>query len=202
MRLFLFYILFLFVSVPVLSSEPDMKEEKKSRYDLLAESKSMYSNVPNANPMNPRYVRSIIFSFIIPGAGQTYTGNELKGAAFTLSFFGTALGAILNNNNFNGREERISNLLTEYKNAGTFATANSIWSQIVDEKTNRDNDNTRRKIFTYAAIGIWLLNMADVIFYNTDAGPDEFAKADNSKFQFAIQSMDNFNGIALKYNLP
>jgi len=202
MKIFLCYILFLTGTLMAAGGDPNLQPEKKSKYELIAESKSMQINSSAVTEVNPRYVRSIIFSFLIPGAGQTYTGNHLKGTAITITFFGTALGAILNNNNFNGREERIKNLLANYQNAGDFVTADKFWNEIQNEKVNRDNDNNRRKIFTYATIGLWLLNMADIIFYNEDHGPDEFARTNSSKFQIAIESTDSFNGIALKYNLP
>lgn len=202
MKIFLCYILLLTSTLVAAGTEPDLQQEKKSKFELIAASKNMQINSSAVAEISPRYVRSIIFSFLIPGAGQTYTGNHLKGAALTISFFGTALGAILNNNNFNGREERIKNLLSNYQNAGDFITADKFWVEIQNEKVNRDNDNKRRKIFTYATIGLWLLNMADIVFYNEDHGPDEFARTNPSKFQIAIESTDTFNGVALKYNLP
>ena len=202
MKIFLCYVLFLTGTLVAAGNEPDALQQRKSKYELFAESKNLQNSSITVSEVNPRYVRSIIFSFLIPGAGQTYTGNHLKGAALTISFFGTALGAILNNNNFNGREERIKNLLFGYSNAGDYVTADLLWNEIQNEKVNRDNDNKRRKLFSYAIIGLWLLNMADIIFLNEDHGPDEFARGNSSKFQVAIESTNSFNGVALKYNLP
>lgn len=182
------------------SSEPAEPAPVKSKLELL-------SAVKKAEPLfgfidlNSRRTKSIIYSTFVPGSGQTYLGNELKGIGFTVGFFGTALTAILAHNNMVGREDRIQALTQTYLATGDFKTAEQIWNQIKFEEGNRDNDHKRRQIFSYTALGVWILNMVDVIFFSEDFGADEFSSVDPG-FNLNLSSAADLTGIELKFNLP
>jgi len=152
--------------------------------------------------LSSRYTKSILLSAVIPGSGQTYLGNELKGVGFTVAFFGTGLAALLNHSNFVGREDRLKVLVDTYLQAGDFSTADRTWKEIVFEKGNRENDYNRRNLFAYLTIGVWVLNMVDVILYSDDKGENEFASSQSPKFELGLSSQGQYNGIAIKFNLP
>lgn len=150
-----------------------------------------------------RKVTATILSALIPGSGQTFLGEDIKGAAITLAFYGSAVAAVIAQNNFVAREDRIKMLTRAYLTENEFIKADQVWSQIKFEENNRKYDNQRRKIFTYTAAGIWLLNMLDVIFLSEDHGKDVFSLNSYGipvEMNFAVH--DNYSGVALKYNLP
>src|SRR5690554_1193007 len=111
--------------------------EVKSKLELL-------SAVTKTEPAAPfidfssRRTKSIIYSTFVPGSGQTFLGNELKGIGFTTAFFGTALTAILAHNNMIGRDDRIQALTQTYLTTGDYKTAEQVWAQIKFEEGNRD----------------------------------------------------------------
>lgn len=149
----------------------------------------------------PRKIKASILSTIVPGSGQTYLGHELKGMAISLGFYGTFLAAIIAHNNSQGREDRIKVLTQEYNTKGNYADAEIVWQSIIAEKADRDNDYKRRSLFSWLSVGIWAYSLFDVIFLTDDLGETQFSQI-NSQFDLNIVSTDDFNGVALKINLP
>ena len=176
--------------------------EKKSKLDLLNEINNAEASAPFID-FSSRETRAAIFSAIIPGSGQTFIGHTWKGVGFTVAFYGTALTAILAHNNMIAREERIEVLTREYRSTGSFQAAQLVWDQILFEEGNRDNDHKRRQIFSYAALGVWVLNMVDIIFLTSDRGADEFALAEKNKtFNISLANNEDYTGVELKFILP
>ena len=149
----------------------------------------------------PRRTRALIYSSLVPGSGQTYLGEELKGMALSIAFYGSALYAIIAHNNALGREDRIKVLTQEYKSKGNYNDAENVWQSILSEKSLRDDDYKRRSIFSWLAAGIWAYNVFDVLFLTGDEGEKEFSM-NNSIIDISFTNINYFNGIALKLNLP
>ena len=151
--------------------------------------------------LTPRKTKALIFSTLVPGSGQTYLGSEIKGMGISLAFYGSALAAIIAHNNAQGREDRIKVLTQEYITRGEYNKAEAVWQMILSEKSNRDNDYKRRKIFTWLAVGTWVYNIFDILFLTDDQGESEFS-LNNSHIDLNIVSSNNFHSVALKFNLP
>ena len=71
----------------------------------------------------------------------------------------------------------------------------------MSEKGNRDNDYDRRSIFSWLAVGVWVYNVFDVIFLTDDQGENEFS-LNNPTIDLNLVTFNDFNGVALKLNLP
>lgn len=149
----------------------------------------------------PRRTKALIYSSLVPGSGQTFLGEELKGMALSIAFYGSALYAIIAHNNALGREDRIRVLTQEYKSKGNYNEAETVWQSILSEKSLRDDDYKRRSIFSWLALGIWAYNVFDVLFLTDDEGEKEFSM-NNSAFDINFINSNYFNAIALKLNLP
>jgi hypothetical protein len=170
---------------------------KKSKIELESELRS--SQPFSFLNIEPENVTPIVLSTFIPGAGQIYTGNELKGAAFTLGFFSSALTALLSHNNMVGRDDQIKAFSREYKAAQDFKTADLLWKRIVESREKRDIDYKRRNLFSFISLGIWALNIADILFFNEGKGIDEFSSNDND---LNIYFTERGTNIAIKFFLP
>lgn len=179
-------------------------------FGSITHAQEMTSNFINA-PADPpswldwsdRETKATWLSIVIPGSGQTYLGHEYKGAGITLGFFASALTAILAENNFTGRQDRIKTLTNDYKAAGNYNLANTYWNQIQFEKGNRDNDLKRRNIFIAVTAAVYIYNIIDIIYFTEDYGGVEFALAPAYKSTelFGGQTA-SFTGLALHVNLP
>ena len=178
----------------------NVKSGVKNHYQLLNDIKIQDEPGFFDVDFTPRKTKALVLSFLVPGSGQTYLGDELKGMGISLAFYGTALSAIIAHNNAQGREDRIKVLTQDYNTKGNYNDAEKVWQTILGEKENRDNDYDRRSIFTWLAVGVWLYNIVDVIFLTGDQGENEFSHNNNSIINF--MEHNNFNGIALKLNLP
>ena len=178
----------------------NVKSGVKNHYQLLNDIRMQDDPEFFDVDFTPRKTKALVLSFLVPGSGQTYLGDELKGMGISLAFYGTALSAIIAHNNAQGREDRIKVLTQDYNTKGNYNDAEKVWQTILGEKENRDNDYDRRSIFTWLAVGVWLYNIVDVIFLTGDQGENEFSH--NNNYIFNFMEHNNFNGIALKLNLP
>ncbi|QOJ29005.1 MAG: hypothetical protein HRU80_08980 [Ignavibacteriales bacterium] len=150
-----------------------------------------------------REVRAAWLSAIIPGAGQTFLGHDYKGAGLTLGFYGSLLTAILAENNFHARQDRIKTLTNDYNGAGNYNLANYYWDQIQFEKGNRDNDVKRRDLFILVTAAVYIYNMVDILYLTEDKGGVGFTFAPDFKDVEGVNGVTSlYSGIALKINLP
>ena len=179
----------------------DKKSGVKNRYELLNDFRIQDEPGFFDVEFTPRKTKALIFSSLIPGSGQTYLGNELKGMGLSLAFYGTALAAVIAHNNAQGREDRIKVLSQEYKTKGNYKDAERVWQTILGEIDNRDNDYDRRAIFSWLAVGVWVYNIFDVIFLTDDRGESEFSY-NNNTIDLNLITHNDYNGVALKLNLP
>lgn len=175
--------------------------EIKNKYELLADFKVQDEPGFFDVEFTPRKTKALVFSTFIPGSGQTYLGNELKGMGISLAFYGTALAAIIAHNNALGKEDRIQVLTQDYNTKGNYNDAEKVWQTILTEKAGRDNDYNRRAIFTWLAVGVWVYNVFDVVFLTDDQGENAFS-FNNQIIDLNLITQNDFNGVALKLNLP
>ena len=185
----------------ITASAQQQANEKLSKQEILSAARSDKSfwDVD----LTGRKLNAVIYSAFVPGSGQTYLGHELKGAAISLTFYAAAITAVIAHNNFLAREDRIKVLTKSYNETRDFTKADQLWREILNEANNRIHDYDRRKIFGYAAAGLWLLNVFDIFFLSDDLGADVFSmKDDNNPVQLNLALDENFSGIALKFYLP
>jgi len=173
----------------------------KNRYELFDDFKMLDEPGFFDVEFTPRRTKALIFSTLIPGSGQTFLGDEIKGMGISLAFYGTALAAVIAHNNSQGREDRIRVLTQDYNSKGNYNDAEKVWQTILAEKTNRDNDYDRRTIFTWLAVGVWVYNIFDILFLTNDQGENEFSQ-NNRVIDLNLAAYNDFKGVALKLNLP
>lgn len=199
MKLMFFLLLIIFyLPVNMFAGEENAVPEKKSKLEFISAVKKSAPAV--SLEYGTREFYALVLSSLIPGSGQTYLGHEYKGAAITLGFVGTTIGAVIAHNNFLAREDRIEVLTRDYNQASEFSKAEQLWRQIKTEENNRKYDNERRAIFGISAAVIWVYNIIDILFLTDDKGEDVFASNSPSNIDFITGA--DFSGIALKINLP
>jgi TM2 domain-containing membrane protein YozV len=133
-----------------------------------------------------RRVTAVILSTIIPGTGQTYLGDKAKGAAITLLTFGSVLTAVLSQNNLVARNERIQSLEYEYNKTASYDKADRIYRQMLEARDDAESDYKRRNLFTGISIGLWVVNMVDVILFTADSGEKEFTQRSEQRDNITV----------------
>lgn len=206
MKLNFISIFLLILSFNLFASVQNGGEEKsqvatKSKMELLNDlSGSAY--LPKME-WTGRKITATILSALVPGSGQTYLGEHIKGVFITLAFYGTAVTAIISHNNFLAREDRINMLTRSYLQENEYIKADQIWLEIKDEENNRKFDDQRRKMFAYSAMGVWIINMIDVVFLSEDKGGDVFSlNGFGIPAEMGLAFEGSYTGIALQFNLP
>ncbi len=175
MRLLLYLLCFIAFAMPLRAFE----EPLESPRDSVEERSS-------AATWTERRILSVVFSSLIPGAGQTYLGHSEKGAAFTLTTVASALMAGLSENNIVGRNERLEELKAQYSIATTYIGADTIWSKITSTKDLLNKDIKRRDLFLKVAVGLWIANVVDILFFTDDRGERPFGLLNTPRSTFAI----------------
>lgn len=125
---------------------------------------------------NPR-TKSLVYSFFVPGSGQVYLGEQLKGTLITLGFFGSAITMVTAQNNMLAREDRIKALTGDYLSSSTYAQAEKTYKEILVEKDNRQNDYRRRNLFTVITTAVWIYNIVDVYMMGDNVKNIDFSYA-------------------------
>jgi TM2 domain-containing membrane protein YozV len=175
MRLLISLFCLIALTVPLLAVE----EPIASRRDSVDERSS-------SDFWTERKILSVVFSSLIPGSGQTYLGHTEKGAAFTLTTVASALMAGLSENNIVGRNERLEELKAQYSIATTYIGADTIWSKITNTKDLLNKDIKRRDLFLKVAVGLWIANVVDILFFTDDRGERPFGLWNTPRSTFAI----------------
>jgi hypothetical protein len=127
------------------------------------------------DPNSSRRTTALIYSCVMPGAGQTMLGHTYKGLGFTLSAFGSVLTALISHNNFVARNERLDALEYQYSNATNWVSAEVIYGAMREAHTQMVSDRDRRNLFLGIAAVIWTANIVDVLYNTEDEGETLFS---------------------------
>jgi hypothetical protein len=130
----------------------------------------------NAHEMTTRRVNALLLSVVVPGAGQTMLGDPYKGVGFTLAYFGSALTALISQNNFVARGERLDALEFQYATSTNWASSNLIYGQMKESYDLWKKDRNRRNVFLVVSTVIWIANIADLLYNTEDKGEKIFSQ--------------------------
>lgn len=104
-------------------------------------------------------------SLILPGWGQFYNGDKIKGAAFTIvevGLFGTAVTMHLLGAN---KEDEYKN---KYKNTECTEDAKKCSEEVTALKQDGENYYKLRNYFIYGGAAVWVLNVLDAYLSGKD----------------------------------
>ncbi len=121
-----------------------------------------------------RKMIGVVLSTLVPGSGQTYLGHQTKGAVLTLTTLGSALVAVLSENNVSGRNERLDELKVQYGLSIRYVDADDLWRRMVETKGILDRNQRQRDLFIKVAAALWVVNIVDVLLFTEDEGEKTF----------------------------
>lgn len=149
--------------------------------------------------LSKRKLTALTYSTFIPGAGQFYLGHKFKGVIFTLVAFGSLTTTIVSHNNLIGENERLENLEIQYQSTLNWEKAEQIWQEMLRVKSDADKDYRRRNLFLKITIGVWVVNIIDVLFFTPDKGAGDIFGFNGSTIR--IEKIGNGLAISTKIEL-
>ncbi|MBW7888733.1 MAG: hypothetical protein H3C35_10320 [Bacteroidetes bacterium] len=203
MKLFIIHLFcFLLFSTVLLAGDSG----KKSVVFLARDSTNFSSgglSAPSTSLLGGRKTTAMLYSLVVPGSGQTLLGDPIKGSAFTVVAFGSALTALISHNNFVASNERLDALDYQYRYSTSWESSDAIYKILTDTYHKRSKYQTMRNTFIGISAVIWTLNIADVIFNTDDKGETIFSliHAEQSSEMIAGNILHQQNRVTLSIPL-
>jgi TM2 domain-containing membrane protein YozV len=116
---------------------------------------------------------ALIMSVIVPGAGQTYLGHPTKGAILSFLALGSVVGGYVFQNDITSNNERMVDVEGKYLATGNYLDSDAQYQLLLTLRNQSVRYRTKRNIFFAIAATVWVLNIADIIFYTPDNGKEE-----------------------------
>jgi len=157
---------------------------------------SAVQQIPSAlndiSGLTDRRTTALLYSFVVPGSGQTMLGEPYKGVGITLTAFGSLLTSIISHNNFIARNERLDALEFQYANAESWINADYSYQEMRSAHQQLQRDRNRRDLFIVVTAVVWSLNIVDVL-YNTE---------DHGESLFSLNSLQNNSPVSAVHDSP
>ncbi len=110
---------------------------------------------------------AIILSALFPGMGHLATDRKITGSILLIAELSSLATALTANENYKTRLDNFKRQKSEYEqmSAGNsqFDVAEARWQQLQKDADHLDNLGLTRRIFTGAAVGIYVYSLADIL---------------------------------------
>jgi hypothetical protein len=123
-----------------------------------------------------------------------------SGTAFTIAFFGTALTAVLAENNVVGRNERINELQLQYAESRTYVFSDDVWNRMKETRSIAVNEAKRRDLYLKIAAVVWVANVVDMVLFTEERNEQTFG-SNGSKEPLVALVPDPIAGVQARLTL-
>jgi nitrogen fixation-related uncharacterized protein len=124
----------------------------------------------NLNLKSKTRLKAAARSLIIPGWGQSYMEQKLKGLAFGASAAISVAALWIIDSDFDDKKNEYERILAEYNRALTFLEKERLYSLASDAKKKAYDAETARRIAFGAAVAVWGLNLLDIVLFYPQFG--------------------------------
>ena len=111
--------------------------------------------------------QAIVLSALFPGMGQLATDRKIAGSILLIAELTSLATALTANENYKTRLDNFQRQKAEYELMASgnsqFDVAEARWRQLQQDADDLDNLGLTRRVFTAAAVGIYVYNLADVL---------------------------------------
>jgi hypothetical protein len=122
-----------------------------------------------AAPAGAAETKHVVYSAIFPGLGQFSSGRYTRGTILMGAEIISLVSLALVDIQYDRQVEAYDRAKLSYENATYIGDAESYYNDMLDSKDSADNYNTYRKALAGAAVGVWVVNVADML-WGKDAG--------------------------------
>lgn len=112
--------------------------------------------------------KAAIRSMVIPGWGQRYGNQKVKGYFFSLLALGSVTGFVIANDDFRSKRDLYDDRLAEYDDlaeSGTYEQLAAFKPKLDAAQEDAYDAETLRRIAIGAVIGAWSISVLDAIFF-------------------------------------
>ena len=107
-------------------------------------------------------------SLVVPGWGQRYASKKTKGFLFTALAVGSVVGYLIADSDFDDKQDAYLEKRDEYDEAsrsGTYQELLRLHAELSDLRADAYDAENWRRVSAGVAIGVWSLNLLDVLFF-------------------------------------
>jgi len=109
--------------------------------------------------------KAVVRSLLIPGWGQNYSGQKVKGFIFTGASFLSVAAYWVAENWFRDQRNEWDLLRHTYDGPMSLAEKQRLWPKLVEAQADAYNAETNRRVHIGIVAGIWALNVIDAYFF-------------------------------------
>jgi len=124
----------------------------------------------------------IIYSAIYPGWGQIRSGEYGRGMIFAGAELASLVGLFISDLQYSRTVEDYESARDAYFASDYIGDAQYYYDRMREKWDDAENLNTYRNAFLGAAIGIWVVNVVDIVIGGDDEPPGLSLRADNGAF--------------------
>ena len=114
--------------------------------------------------------QSILLSVVFPGMGQLSMGRKITGSVLVIAELSSLATALTANENYKTRLDNFKLQKSEYEQMSAggsqFDAAEARWQQLQKDANRLDNIGRTRRVFTAAAVGIYVYSLADILLFD------------------------------------
>jgi hypothetical protein len=114
--------------------------------------------------------KALARSFIIPGWGQVYTDQGLKGGLLLILAGGSAISFFVANDDYHTRVDKYNDLTEDYLVASTYDEKLRLYAELQRAREEAYDAETLRRITIGAVIATWTINILDLFLFFPDYG--------------------------------
>jgi len=108
--------------------------------------------------------KAIARSTLIPGWGQNYSGQKLKGGCFFMAAVGAVAAYLKADSDYDDKNHQYENTLTQYRQSNIFDEKSRLYQELSTARKDLYDAESVRRITIGATIAVWGLSVLDLIF--------------------------------------
>lgn len=117
-----------------------------------------------ASPLSAKDSEDIMYSILFPGLGQYRTGRYTRATAFMGIELVALIGLGITDIQYDRSVEAYERAKVLYQNAEYIGDADAYYREMVSQWEDADSYHGYRNTFLGVAAGVWLINIADMVW--------------------------------------
>jgi hypothetical protein len=136
-------------------------EEYSSELQFTGENENIMIVLRRKTPL-----KAGVRSLVIPGWGQMYTDQRMKGFLFGAAQLGTVIGSLMSHSSYLEAKDDYNAAVAEFeRNQKSYSDRGPLLEEVVRRQRELDKAFDRRRTWLWVAGSVWAFNVLDAIFF-------------------------------------